>query len=718
MADAPKILGTDSLRSAYPKLNMMVDLVNNFQLQVNEIVVDGDSSVEAAQARIDAEGNSFPTLKERLDSRDELLADKALKSEVRKNTDVQPINVSEWDTETKQLLTGGSVAVVGTKSTGRENIKDQAVDYFNVKGYEIGKNLFDKDSATVGKYISATGVEFSNADNYVSDFIPTYGGVTHTVSTVRFVAFYDANLSVMSGGLDLSGKPKPYTFTTPSGTRYFRISANESSVPISQYQVEKGSTQTGYESFGFKIKNLTPKPKTADIEGSVRGKNILDISKSIEGQYLNTGGVLSANSTYSTSDFILIEGSQYYVPTYQRIVAFYDASKTFISELNESSYPKNKFVLTPSNAVYMRVSYKTADKDGMQVERGNTATAYEPYGYRIPNLLVEASKVVSSLHADEEVKINLPNTLYATVGTEFNIYNANILKEKTEDYNIRYVSPSIGAQFDERFTSTPTSPGTYSLNVEIYNKTKLLTAKSVNIVVSNPRTTKKKVMVIGDSTVRGNGFGYVTQRLVSKLGSNIELIGTMGIAPNLWEGRGGWTAAKYRTGDSYDGAVNPFYNPNIDDFDFSYYMNNQGFASVDVVLINLGINETFAYTSDSAVRSAAPTIIGNLSAMINSIKSFDSNIKVALNVTIPPNARQQKFGEQKLAGLSDQTQWRYKYNNHLWVNEMISYFHGKNDLINIHASIDTENNIADHLHPTETGYNQIGDTVYSYLNSL
>jgi hypothetical protein len=82
MADAPKILGTDTLRQAYPKINQAIDNANealsksidaintaeNVQEQLNQIVIEGDSSVEAAQARVDAEGNVYTTLKERLDA--------------------------------------------------------------------------------------------------------------------------------------------------------------------------------------------------------------------------------------------------------------------------------------------------------------------------------------------------------------------------------------------------------------------------------------------------------------------------------------------------------------------------------------------------------------------------------------------------------------------------------------------------------------------------
>lgn len=85
MADAPKILGTDTLRQAYPKLNMMVDLVNTFKEQIDQMVIEGDSSVEAAQARVrDVDGvtETFTTLKNRLDNSDIKIAQKATKGDI------------------------------------------------------------------------------------------------------------------------------------------------------------------------------------------------------------------------------------------------------------------------------------------------------------------------------------------------------------------------------------------------------------------------------------------------------------------------------------------------------------------------------------------------------------------------------------------------------------------------------------------------------------
>ncbi len=48
---------------------------DSVQTQFNQVVIEGDSSVEAAQARVDANGNSYDTLRDRLNSSDEQLAE-------------------------------------------------------------------------------------------------------------------------------------------------------------------------------------------------------------------------------------------------------------------------------------------------------------------------------------------------------------------------------------------------------------------------------------------------------------------------------------------------------------------------------------------------------------------------------------------------------------------------------------------------------------------
>ena len=61
------------------------------------------------------------------ESVNQLVSSKIEVGQARENTNVRPINHTEFDTETKALFTGGAVAVVGENSIGNENLKDLSV---------------------------------------------------------------------------------------------------------------------------------------------------------------------------------------------------------------------------------------------------------------------------------------------------------------------------------------------------------------------------------------------------------------------------------------------------------------------------------------------------------------------------------------------------------------------------------------------------------------
>ena len=69
--------------------------VENIQQQVNQLVVEGDSSVEAAQARVDADGNTFTTLKERLDTKETQFASQLAQKAKIILSDKEPSDVDD-----------------------------------------------------------------------------------------------------------------------------------------------------------------------------------------------------------------------------------------------------------------------------------------------------------------------------------------------------------------------------------------------------------------------------------------------------------------------------------------------------------------------------------------------------------------------------------------------------------------------------------------------
>ena len=87
-------------------------LSKSVQEQFNQVIIDGDSSVEAAQARVDASGQTNPTLKARLDKEhNEVTAQLAqTEQEVAKSVQsiAMPENISTVKTKSPKLVITGS----------------------------------------------------------------------------------------------------------------------------------------------------------------------------------------------------------------------------------------------------------------------------------------------------------------------------------------------------------------------------------------------------------------------------------------------------------------------------------------------------------------------------------------------------------------------------------------------------------------------------------
>ena len=640
-------------------------------------------------------------------------------------------DMSRMGQDIKEAMTGGSVAVTGKNSVGYENVINGQIRPEKTNFLKVGKNKFNYKTATAGYAINAGNGKLAPDEMFaVTDFIPVSPNTSYKQSiNGRAMAFYDVNYNFISGLVN--GVTSP--FTTPSNAVYVRISIRNPYEPsrpeltIDKYMVVLETDTLDYEPYYVELtENNGKKISSSGIESGAITKEHLSAGavtpyaldgEVVEGNLLSTTQLIHGKYAYSLNDIFATLDNElyvYYIVKVKPNTKYSFTEGRFVVEMLEdqatvTQYLQNiKSVTTTSETKYMAVSFNKnlfPIESYMIVEGDMPAEYTDKVLYKVPWLYIGEST------ESETITINLPDKLYATVGTEFNIFTKNVLKYNEDDYNVDYTC-TIGKQMSGKFTATPTTSGTFPLTLGVYEKSKLIASKTVSIVVSNPRTTPIKAMVLGDSTIRA---GHATQRLVDKMGDNIQLVGTMGDYPNHFEGRGGWTAATYRTDTKYLDSGNPFYNPEINDFDFSYYMTTQGITGLQVVIINLGINDTFSYATDYALATAMTKIISDLDFIIASIKTYDSSIKVSFNITIPPNDDQDRFGDAYANG---QTQWRYKYNNHIWVAEMIEYYQGTNDLINIHSSIDTANNITDGVHPSYVGYNQIGDTVYSYLNTL
>jgi lysophospholipase L1-like esterase len=342
--------------------------------------------------------------------------------------------------------------------------------------------------------------------------------------------------------------------------------------------------------------------------------------------------------------------------------------------------------------------------------------------------------------ADSKIKIKLPPKIQGVVGNELNIYFDNIiLCDSLDNYDIEVNDFSSGGiQQNERYTIVPTSEKVFNLQISVYQYGKLITSAQSTITIKANTVgsgVNKKCIFIGDSITDG---GVYTGELLKLFGAgdvmDITLLGTRGAAPNLHEGRAGWKASDYVGISGRDGITNAFWNPTTSAFDFAYYMAQQGYAGVDVVGINLGVNDIFNYTDDTLLNSEITNILNRYDAMLNSIHTYNINTKVAFLITIPPSKNQDAFGKNYQSG---QTQWRYKRNNFLFMSALIEKYKNREAdgiyLIPINANLDTEHNMltetvavnsrntdtivrqSNGVHPATSGFYQIADTIYYWL---
>ncbi|KXO82647.1 hypothetical protein AYL20_01235 [Acinetobacter venetianus] len=181
-------------------------------------------------------------------------------------------------------------------------------------------------------------------------------------------------------------------------------------------------------------------------------------------------------------------------------------------------------------------------------------------------------------------------------------------------------------------------------------------------------------------------------------------------------------------------AGNPFWDGSA--LNFANYLSINSLSTPDIVLIQLGINDTFGFTTDGAVDSFTATAFPKLDLLITSIKAANPSVKIG--VCSPPSyADQDAFGTNYGCG---QTSWRAKRNIVRFNKNLFAYFKDKEAssifVVGSGLNVDTENNfptgtgqINSHntntittqinaVHPADSGYKQIGDAMFAFLKAV
>lgn len=322
---------------------------------------------------------------------------------------------------------------------------------------------------------------------------------------------------------------------------------------------------------------------------------------------------------------------------------------------------------------------------------------------------------------DYKGSIVMPSVLILPSSKVIDFHYANIFRNVNPD-NLNYVSISRGSKYDGftrySFSSSDTD-FTAIIAGYLASETGSSYQKNISVKIAKNVASNKKILFIGDSiTAQGAYIGKL-----SEMYSDFTFLGTLlttGVdneySGTPCEGRSGWAAYNYCNNASFSGYTNPFYNGG---FDFSYYMQKQGYSDVDIVFINLGTNDPVR--GDGTITQ----MLSCYNQMINSIKSFNSSIKIMLWL---PTARAIAYnslhsGSSKALERNEAliSEFDNKQNENIIlipVNCCVDPYRDYHftESVASQYNSDVVRITTDPIHPSLAGHKKMADLIYGYIN--
>lgn len=285
------------------------------------------------------------------------------------------------------------------------------------------KNLYNIATNTNEKILGNDGSEIDSTGYCISDYIAVQPNTTYTISRVyenlpnsednMRLGLYTQNKTWIQR---VFSSNKPYVYTTPSNCYFIRLSY-QYTITNTNVQVEYGSTATTYEPFIQNTINVNNEKytDTINVGTEINNKNRVNVlySKNLFdgqlelGNYDGSGDKVSATNIYRNVNIIRVEPNTTYTFSINGVsqkycLYYYNSSQTFISL--DLSLTTGTFT-TPANCYYINFRCFGSDFTSdyatlkVQLEKGSTATTYEPY-------------IIPSIVVDNEEIYNKPVVLY------------------------------------------------------------------------------------------------------------------------------------------------------------------------------------------------------------------------------------------------------------------------------------------------------------------
>lgn len=432
---------------------------------------------------------------------------------------------------------------------------------------------------------------------------------------------------------------------------------------------------------------------------------------------LNSSGSVTGNSEkVRTSTYLYLHSGckisvtgDYYFHVYQ-----FDRDKSFVNRVTTLK----QYTLL-SDGYYRIVIRKDDGTDYTEAQGKAAINALSIVDCRNPALI------------PAEFKFVLPELVPVASGREMNIYYQNVVYGYNTQHANRILTDSNSFENHNgfsRWTPNTSSSGNGAANyINLYANNSLnfdMSGRfSIQAIGSNSGSgLTKKVLIIGDSLT--GGYATVREELVNLFANDsmhIQLVGTHHSAPYQDEAYSGWgyyTFYNNQTRGESDLTINPFWNPAVEHFDFSYYMAQSGIEAPDYVLLCLGTNDL--NRTDEVIKECAD-------AIIESIHDYSSTIKIGVWLPpVPATLEHENDGASVMYHVISFliNEYSGRQSEEIYTIPVYLNIDTKHDYRTVEENISARNSdykirfATDNLHPTVAGFEKIADVLYSFIKYL
>lgn len=640
---------------------------------------------------------------------------------------------------------GSAWTIGGTyQATG---IADKSITPGKTSFFELGNNLLDLSTFIDSKYVYTDGSVVTSTLYKATDYFVLEPNTTYYYLNVNNVkaAFYDGSKVLLQ--YFTTGTELPNPFTTGATVAYGRFTSN-------RYQVDNMISKSpivSYEPFEYRLTDsLIKKESITNTELALEAVNphkisksydlLQDVAKIVEGKYIGGYDAQTLVPTYVSNSGYMLYHDNLLADGYLKVRYSIDVGQSLMlldsndlvvrvasgANITGNLIPGISFVT--GNEFYtvdikaLRAYYPTAATLTIPFKKSATNYIYAKETYQLTDF-----EWLKPIAIPTGTEIVLPSSVKIAVGREMNFYYDNVLKnlpvtnissaKMTDLTGGLYYKDSARLTMLADTTVVPSSLNVYLGGTDKADLTKKIAIQKVSATAGSGLT--KKCLFIGDSMTDS---GKITQELITLFGSDamdIELLGSSGTAPNNHEGRSGWAAYHYTDNASYNAFTNAFWNPNTSAFDFSYYMTQQGYASVDYVFLCLGTND-ITKTTDWSI------IIPAWNEIIASIKAYNANIKIGLwLLPMPCELEERQWQKNNFLAMTKMLidTFDSRENENLYLMPVYLNVDPLNDFNITEVALSARNptiikRCIDVIHPADSGYYKIADVIYSYIKYL